>query len=234
MKGAIGLCRLCERRQVSRSGKSFNRGGAKFKSQPLILVICEDTKSAKTYFEEAARYYRSSALVEFSHCGYTDPLGIVETAIARSEQFDQVICVIDRDAHALSNFNEAVTKARNHAKVEAYVSFPCFEFWLLLHFRFTRGEIVATGSTSAGDHAVKLLSAEQGMEKYAKGSVAGLFERLLPRLPDAIQRAERTLKEAAADHEPNPSTPLHHMISLLVELGKPVPCDQTSEGKIVQ
>lgn len=69
---------------MPRSALSFKRGKPRFKPQPQILIICEDSRSAKTYLEEAAIYFRASAKVEITHCGYTDPKGIVQYAIRRS------------------------------------------------------------------------------------------------------------------------------------------------------
>jgi len=210
---------------VGRDLDSFKRYGPKFKAQPRVLVICEDKKSAKDYFEEAARHFRALADVEFDHCGRTDPRGIVENAIRRSAKYDQVICIIDRDTHDLSNFNDALQLEQADAKVTAYVAYPCFEFWLLLHFGFNRKPFAAAGARSPGDRAVEALRGKDGMSKYAKGSIKGVFAQLLPRLPDAMTHAERTLISAREEGDMDPSTPLHKLILLLVQLGKPIPLE---------
>ena len=163
--------------------------------------------------------------MEFDHCGRTDPRGIVENAIRRSAKYDQVICIIDRDTHDLSNFNDALQLEQADAKVTAYVSYPCFEFWLLLHFGFNRKPFAAAGARSPGDRAVEALRGKDGMSKYAKGSIKGVFAQLLPRLPDAMTHAERTLISAREEGDMDPSTPLHKLILLLVQLGKPIPLE---------
>lgn len=204
---------------MSRSAASFSRRPPRFKPQPRVLVICEDTKSSKTYLEEAATHYRSYAIVEFSHCGRTDPLGIVEAAAKRRRDFDEVFCVIDRDSHDEQNFGQAVARASNLPDVRLLTSYPCFEFWLLLHFGFTRAPFAPAGKHSAADRVLQELVARPGMTGYKKGDVKGLFLALLPRLHDAIENAVRTLREADIDSQLNPSTSLHELLAKLQELG---------------
>src|SRR4051812_3924114 len=113
----------------------FQRISRGFAPQPTVLVICEDSKSGKKYLEDATRHFRVNVSVEVSHCGHTDPLGIVADAVSRQRGFDKVFCVIDRDTHV--NFPEAIAMANAHSKVTIIASYPCFEFWYLLHFGYT-------------------------------------------------------------------------------------------------
>lgn len=107
----------------------FDRAKPRFKPQPTVLVICEDTKSGKRYLEDASLYFRVRVQVDIIHCGNTDPKGIVKEAISRQGKFDHVFCAIDRDTH--KNFDEVLNLANTSKKVEVIVSYPCFEFWLL-------------------------------------------------------------------------------------------------------
>lgn len=200
-----------------RSSGSFTRGKPRYKPQPQLLVLCEDTQSARTYLLEAALYFRASARVEVAHCGYTDPRSIVHNAIKRTKQFDEVICVVDRDEHARSNFEQASTQAASHPRVTLLVSYPCFEFWLLLHFGFTRAPY------EAANKLVEALRGIPAMRDYQKGSASGLFKTLLPRLSDAQRHATKALLMAKADNEMNPSTQMHELIERLVRLGRPIP-----------
>ncbi len=204
-----------------RNSESFKRGNAKFKQQPRVLVICEDTKSSKTYLEEASRQFRSYAQVEFAHSGNTDPQGIVNSGVKRSKTFDHVYCVIDRDSHHEPNFKAALALGdANKAKVTVLTSYPCFEFWLLLHFEYTRAPFMSAGGRSGAERVLKSLKDKPDMSRYAKGSIEGLFEKLLPRLTDACENAARTLVEGEADGNMNPSTSMHLLIARLEDLGK--------------
>lgn len=202
---------------MSRNANSFRRGKPRFKAQPQLLVICEDTKSAKTYFEEAALYFRATAKVEFAHCGYTDPKGIIQSALRRTRHSDEVVCVIDRDDHDCANFDKAKVLVGRDAQTTLLVSYPCFEFWLLLHFGFTRAPF------ESANKVVQTLRTKTGMSKYAKGSASGLFKDLFPQLEEAESFAIKTLSLAVEDNEPNPSTPVHLLINRLMLLGKPIP-----------
>ena len=205
---------------MARDAASFRRKPARYKPQPRVLVLCEDSKSSLQYLREAVKYLRVDAQVEIAHPGKTDPKGIVNEAIKRRGSLDRVFCVIDRDTH--HGFDEALQMAAA-GDVDAIVSHPCYEFWLLLHFRYTRAGYAAGGGHSAADQVVEHVRAEAGMQDYAKGSSAGLFERLLERLPAARQRAAQSLEEALAEDERNPSTEMHRLIDALEQLAQPQP-----------
>ena len=89
-----------------RSAASFARGAAKFKVQARVLVLCEDSKSSKTYLEDASKYFRATAQVQIAHPGRTDPLGVVQAGVKQQSAFDAVYCVVDRDSHA--NWEQAI------------------------------------------------------------------------------------------------------------------------------
>lgn len=204
---------------MGRSSASFGRKKPQFRPQPRVLVLCEDAKSAKNYFEAASNHFRSFAKVQFAHCGRTDPLGIVTAAVELQRDFESVYCVIDRDSH--ENFDEALALAGVHSKVTVLTSYPCFEFWLLLHFGYTRAPYSSVGGVSAGSRVLADLCSKPGMSAYKKGSGEDSFHLLLPKLGTAEQNGERSLRDADLDGEKNPSTPLHNLIGLLRSLSNP-------------
>jgi hypothetical protein len=206
---------------VGRSASSFNRHKARFQTQATVLIVCEDTKSGKQYLQDAGQYFRANAHIELTHAGNTDPLGIVRAAKARSKGFDRTICAIDRDTHA--NFDDATQMARA-AGIELVVSYPCFEYWLLLHFVESRKAYVAAGVNSAADLLIRDLREHEDMKGYGKGNAKGLFERLLgDRFSEARTRSPRVLADAVRVGNMNPSTKLHELISVLEALGKLTP-----------
>lgn len=206
---------------MGRNAASFNRKKPRYKPQPTVLVICEDSKSGKGYLEDASRYFRVKVIVEITHCGKTDPLNIVKEAIARQGKFDQVFCAIDRDTH--ETFTDALNLARSSKKVEVIVSYPCFEFWLLLHFAYSRKPYTAAGKLSAGDALIKDLRTYPGLENYDKGLVQGVFALLLQENRFAIARgtAAKVIAEAIASGEMNPSTRMHELMDFFEKLSSP-------------
>ena len=198
----------------------FDRAKPRFKQQPTVLIICEDTKSGKIYLEDASQYFRVKVQVEITHCGKTDPKGIVEAAISRQKEFDHVFCAIDRDTH--KNFDEALNLAHTSKKVEVIASYPCFEFWLLLHFRNSRKPYTAVGKYSAADLVIKDLRTYPCMKDYDKGQDQNIFKLLLENaFTKARQIAPKVLDEAIASGEMNPSTRLHELIDFFEELSTP-------------
>lgn len=205
---------------MGRNATSFNRQKSRFKPQPTVLVICEDTKSGKRYLEDASRHFRVNISVEIIHCGNTDPKGIVTEAISRQGKFDRVFCAIDRDTH--KNFDEALNLVKASQKVKIIASYPCFEFWLLLHFGYNRKPYAAAGNYSAADLLIKDLRTHPGLENYDKGKNLGIFELLLEnRFAEARNIAPKVLAEAIASEEMNPSTTLHELLDFFEELSSP-------------
>jgi hypothetical protein len=205
---------------MARSANSFGRGAPRYKPQPTVLVICEDSKSGKRYLDDATHYFRVHVTVEITHCGNTDPDGIVREAIRRQKSFDRVFCAIDRDTH--ENFDEAMALARTSPdKVVVIPSYPCFEFWYLLHFGYNRKPYRAAGNRSAGDRLAADLRACDGMAGYAKGGTESMFDALLPRLPRARQLSTQVLGQAIQDGSLNPSTRIHELIDYFEQLAVP-------------
>jgi len=204
---------------MARDSNSLKRQKPKFKPQPTVLVICEDSKSGRRYLEDASLHFRVTVLVEITHCGKTDPLNIVKEAISRQGKFDHVFCAIDRDTH--ETFDEAVNLAKSSKKVEVIVSYPCFEFWLLLHFGYNRKPYAAAGKNSAADLLIKALRIYPGLEKYDKGEDMGVFQLLLSRLAETRRIAPKVLAEAIASEQMNPSTRLHELLDFFEKLSSP-------------
>lgn len=196
---------------VARTGKSFNRSKPNRAPQPTILIICEDSQSSRNYLEDASIHFRVRAKVEVTHCGKTDPKGIVEEAIQRRSKFDKVFCVVDRDTHP--GWDEAMRLAKGSEGIEIISSFPCFEFWLILHFNGNRKPYAVKGNKSPADCCISDLKKCESMQQYEKGKFKKIFQSLIGRLDDASKRSRDILRDAVATNDFNPSTRLHELIS---------------------
>lgn len=206
----------------ARQASSFKRKEPAYVPQPKVLVICEDSKSSKTYLSDAATYFRARVQVEIIHCGKTDPKNIVEDAVARQSKFEFVYCVIDRDTH--EHFDQAIKIANQFPKIKIIDSHPSFEFWLLIHFGYCRRPFRSAGGKSAGDQVVHELEKCPGMDKYDKGKVKGLFGLLLEsnKFMNARQISPQILNEAVMSGELNPSTKVHELIDHFERLSEPL------------
>ncbi len=68
---------------------------------------------------------------------------------------------------------------------------------------------------------VKDLCKIPDMAGYSKGGSKDVFEKLLPKLPDARKFAKQVMNAAIAVDDMNPSTRLHDLIAIFEKLGTP-------------
>ncbi|QXQ04741.1 RloB family protein [Sphingosinicellaceae bacterium] len=188
--------------------------------QRRIAIVCEGSCTEPYYLDGLRQeFLLSNIRVYGEECG-SDPLSVVKYALAvyrEDSSIDTVYCVIDRDEH--TTFNPALQLARqerrNGVPITTIVSHPTFEYWYLLHFRFSRRTIVRTGGRSPGDNMIRSLKAE--IPAYGK-SDKGIFAQLKDRLPQALTHARRARQQARADGEPKPSTDMDLLVSSLIKL----------------
>ena len=194
----------------------LRRPGPTKQSCDRVLVVCEGTKTEPYYLKELLDHYRlNTANVVVLGTG-VDPVSIVDKAkkrrqheLQRGDRFDRIYCVFDRNSH--ENFSQASQIARQ-SDFRLARSWPCFEFWLLLHFQYTRKPYASGGGKSASQHCV--LDLRINLPDYSKGST-GVFLKLLPWLVKANSRAIRAEKDAQASGEENPSTEFNHLVEYL-------------------
>ena len=206
------------RRKPRRHGQ-LRRRGPKREPYDRVLIVCEGSKTEPLYFQALKDRSRlSTANVEITGSG-SDPSSLVNKAKSlrdeekrRGDQYDAVYCVFDRDQHA--HFNTASNEALS-AKLKLARSWPCFEFWLLLHFVYRRGPYAPSGNRSAADNCVGDL--QQHLPNYTKGN-AGVFEALEDQMETAKSNAGRALLDVKATGRCNPSTEVHCLVAYLQAL----------------
>ena len=184
-----------------------------------VLIVCEGAKTEPNYFSELARHYKlSTANIEIVGAG-ADPLAIVKEAIEsqkrerrNGEKYDKVYCVFDRDEHA--RFQQASLLAQR-SKLQLGRSWPCFEFWLLLHFRFSRRPYVRSHGRSPAENCIRDL--RQHWPDYEKAR-NGVFLQLRHTLEDAKECADRAEVDVAQTGNSNPSTEVHRLVTYLEDL----------------
>lgn len=202
------------------------RSAPKFKQQDRYYVICEDSKSSKTYFNEAFKFHRVSSLIKAEHIGKTDPLNIVKEAIKKSKHYTKVYCVIDRDNH--QNFDEAVIESRKCDNIVLIVSYPCYELWFILHSGYKSKSYRPNGKKSAAEQLIAdLRNSHELFRTYAKGkTIEGLYESIATKYPEMLQAAKSNsdkLLRYAKDHgDLNPSTTIHILLDVIGTLQTPL------------
>ena len=206
-------------REKHRHSSKLRRGRPKRQPYDRVLIVCEDSKAAPRYFRELKTRYRlSTANIVIEGVG-ADPRRLVETAKrSRDEQrrrrnpYDSVYCVFDQDQH--THFNSASHDARAARRYLAR-SWPCFEFWYVLHFTYRRSPYTPSGNRTASQNCVRDI--RQRLPHYTKG-MAGVFDLLESRLEGAKSNAKRARMDAETTGRDDPSTEVHSLVSYLQDL----------------
>lgn len=139
-----------------------------------------------------------------------------EDAKFGTDSYDKIFCVFDRDKHA--TYNAALRRIQElngeNKPFVAIYSVPCFEYWLLLHFTYTRQFFHATAKKSICDCVIKELRKQPGFSGYGKGQ-KGIYGLLCDKTPTAIKHAMLAEKDSKQTGEDNPST---HVLQLVADL----------------
>ena len=155
-----------------------------------LLIVCEDKKSSKLYFEsfkKDEKLKRQLASVDIQVVWPKDhsPVGLVKEAKEKKKKakrdrnpYDEVWVVLDKDGHA--NLEKALITARDN-KINVGLSVVCFEYWILMHF-----ERIMKPFTKC-DKIISYIKKNHFREYSKKDNV---FPLLKERTPAAIRNAK--------------------------------------------
>ncbi len=189
-----------------------------------VLIICEDSKTEPNYLREIVDFLKlNSANIEVDGSCGSSPISVVKYSKKRyleekkkENPFDRVFCVFDKDSH--SSYERALNEilnAKPKKVFQAINSVPCFEYWLLLHFKFSTKPFTAIGRKSACDHLIQELKKE--FPDYSKGD-SGIYQKLMDKTHQAIKNSKRSLFFAQKSGTDNPTTKLHELVEYLHQL----------------
>lgn len=201
--------------------RSLRRRPASLDPRPRILVLCEGQVTEFEYFDALRREERNQLVeVEIDFTGGA-PKTLVERAAIRKRnseeearrardenlKYDEVWCVFDVDEHP--KLPDARQQARDNG-IKLAVSNPCFELWLLLHFREQHAHIERKAA------ATLLKTYIRDYHKHVP------FEVLRDGYAEAVQRAEQLEKhhiDIGAEGG-NPSTDVYRLTEYIRAFGK--------------
>lgn len=194
-----------------------------------ILIVCEGSKTEPNYFKEIKSQYRlHPANVQIHPSKGTSPLQVVEYAEKIFKEgdlgnritkraFDQIYAVFDRDEH--QTYLDALTKADSLCReiknddnklipFYAIPSNPCFEFWLLLHFKdvkalFHRNEVMKKLKIHYPDY---------------KKNAQGVWEHTKNNLDLASERATKLMTLSSLYNDAEPNTAISDLVRTLTTL----------------
>lgn len=230
----MGSDDLFKKKRLAKKNKELSRKLPNKKPLKKILIVCEGSKTEPNYFEELRDYYKlntTSVIDVTGDCG-SSPLSVYKHAKAIQSQenqkgspYDMVFCVIDKDAHTdYYAALEAIRKSKPSNQWVAINSVPCFEYWLLLHHKYTTKAFEATAGSSSGNKV--LIELKKYFNGYEKGS-KGTFLESLNVLPErdlnvVIKKAEMCLQHSKDTETDNPTTYVHILVKELLDLKKQV------------
>jgi hypothetical protein len=176
-----------------------------------FLIVTEGKKTEPSYFVAIRDRLNLGKAVDIRHPEGTDPLTLTKAAIQmrsdREEQakgglaiaYDEVWVVFDMEKphDQRRKLAAEAMKIGESAGIQFAWSDPCFEFWLLLHERFT------TAHFAECDRVIERLKPH--WKNYSKGQSPTL--EFLEKIPTAVTNAERCRKHHESSlGDWNPST----------------------------
>lgn len=217
----MGTDNLHHRRKAKKVNE-LNRKKPQKSPYDKVLIVCEGEKTEPNYFKELVNHYKiNTTNVEIDGSCGSSPISVVNRAIeldqetAKGNSYDKVYCVFDRDNH--ETYTKALECLSRKRKFFHATSIPCFEYWLILHFKFTTKPYSSTGKTSSGDKAFHDL--KEYIPDYEKGS-QGIFSKLINKLDSAIKNAKQAKQQAEENKTDNPSTLVHELIDYLRNINR--------------
>lgn len=185
-----------------------------------VLIVCEGEKSEPLYLQGLMKAHNlSSANIHFVSPG-SDPVTMATYARARLADYVRVYCVFDGDNAAraqaalqmIRSCPEGQVLQDNSQRWQGIVSTPCFELWLLLHFKYSDAPIAADASGTPGDVTVKALRSHLKNYKKAHPDIYGLVEA---KTNQAIAHAKRLARHNHSTGSTNPATDMHLLVEYL-------------------
>ena len=210
---------------MARKPRKPGRSPANRNAYERVLIVCEGTKTEPNYFNAVIAILKlTSTDIDLIHSTHTTPMpiakyteGKIEKARKDNNPYDHVFCVIDRDRHI--NFNEASEiMVKNSIKLAR--SWPCFEYWLLLHFEYTRTDFGETAKETKSDRCIKALEKRIKKESHIPNYTKNYkhFEALMDRLEDAIKNGKKSLKDKKSMPENPTATEVHKVVECLMNI----------------
>lgn len=195
------------------------------KVDPVFHIFCEGEKTEPYYINGYINYYHSDKrnIVVVEDTKKNTPVQLVDVAIEhkRKNPTEDVYWVVF-DREAVSKYShELHLKARKKAKsngIEIAISNVCFEFWLLLHLKFTTASYSNYDDLIKKSDLKKLLTSKGLLKEYDKANIY-TFDTLKNDISVAIKNAEsvynHAIKSASLGKDDpcflNPYTDIHEL-----------------------
>lgn len=196
---------------------------------PVFRIFCEGEKTEPLYIKGYINHFHSEKrnILVVEKTNKNTPVQLVEVAIEakKNGNTDDIVWVVF-DREAVSKYShELHAQARQKADsngIEIAFSNVCFEYWILLHFKFTAACYSSCGNLLK-DSSLKADIKTVGINDYDKG-LAILFDKLKEKVPTAIKNSEKLKNQVTKTaihgnvipHKINPYIDVHE---LFIDMG---------------
>ncbi|MDE1548175.1 RloB family protein [Jeotgalibaca caeni] len=189
--------------------RKYQRKVATRLPEKTFLIVCEGSKTEPNYFRS---FPVLSANVEIHGTG-RNTLSLVhyaeEILETRTDEFDEIWLVFDKDSFSAVSFNNAVAFCEAHQEKGFRVAYSneAFELWYLLHYELIEKPV------SRFDYASMLA---KRMKRPYKKNIPNMYNRLLTRQPAAIAHAKTLYQNRSqSPAKDNPSTTVFQLVEEL-------------------
>ncbi len=186
----------------------------KIKVDPVFHIFCEGEKTEPYYINGYINHYHSDKrnIVVVEDTNKNTPVQLVEVAIEHKKKNpngDVYWVVFDRES-VIKYSHELHLRAKNTAEshgIKIAISNVCFEFWLLLHLKYSTASYSSYDDLISKSNLKTLLTAKGLKKEYDKADIL-IFDTLKDDISTAIKNAEKVKINAFSS----------------AELGKEFPC----------
>ncbi|NMO37963.1 RloB domain-containing protein [Streptomyces sp. GMY01] len=201
-------------------GKPLKRSGAKRPELRRVLIYCEGECTERHYLTGLRSELSGLPVQVEVGPEHGVPTALVRAAVKHKERaprsrqdrftaYDEVWCVMDVEApRPHPDLGPALTVARRNG-IKVALSNPCFELWLLLHFREVRGY-------NTSDAAQRLLEQHEACG-YRRDRKHLDFAPFRSAHPMAAARARALRAAAGRGHAENPWTDVDLLVDGLLD-----------------
>jgi hypothetical protein len=198
-------------RRLSQTRGAVRRTAGELSAATRLLIVCGAEGTEPEYIRGLNRHLRNpSVQIKVLEKGRA-PAQVVDYGIRRAraaercgEGYDQLWCVVDVDDY--TDHDSAIRTAAEQKSPEAHVivSNPCFELWLLLHFKDVRHAL--GGYAGVKPHMAKHVPGYDKTVQFARDYAA--------RYPEAMRRA-KSLEPTGERWRANPSTAMWRLVEAM-------------------
>lgn len=172
----------------------YKRKPPKRQLRDRVLILCGG-KTEEIYFNKFKQKYKgglNNVTVKVATSKYSNPIAIVDEAIALQDNYDELWCVFDKDD--FKDFDDAIRKVSQYPKLNCAFSNEAIEYWFTLYFSNKTGPI-------SRKRLNEMISKQFGLE-YDKSN--SIVERVCEKLEALdIETAEECAKRGYEYHELN-------------------------------